>query len=242
VDVATYLEHLAAEGNQLATAARAAGLDAEVPGCPGWVVRDLLAHIGEVHRWAATIVREARHDPNVGAPAVPGDDALLDWYVDGHAALLDTLRQAPTDLDCFTFLPAPSPLEFWARRQALETAMHRVDAEGAAGDVAPLDDELAANGIDEILAGFGARKKQFTPGTIRLEPTGSAPWAVPWLVTLRDDGITAVPDPPDEPADATVAGSVSDLYRWLWNRPATVEISGDGSVAARWTDVRIRWG
>ena len=43
------------------------------------------------------------------------------------------LRSAPADLDCFTFLPAESARHFWARRQAHETAIHRVDAENAAG-------------------------------------------------------------------------------------------------------------
>ena len=32
---------------------------------------------------------------------------------------------------CFAFLPAPSPLAFWARRQAHETGIHRADVESA---------------------------------------------------------------------------------------------------------------
>jgi len=42
------------------------------------------------------------------------------------------LASAPPDLDCLTFLAAPSPLAMWARRQAHETAIHRVDAESPA--------------------------------------------------------------------------------------------------------------
>jgi len=47
------------------------------------------------------------------------------------------LSAAPPDLRCWTFLPAPSPLAMWARRQAHETTVHRVDAELAAASVAP---------------------------------------------------------------------------------------------------------
>ena len=39
----------------------------------------------------------------------------------------------PTTCECWTFLPAPSPRAMWARRQAHETAIHRVDAQLAAG-------------------------------------------------------------------------------------------------------------
>ena len=37
-----------------------AGLRAPVPTCPGWTVRDLVAHQGMVHRWAAALVRGER--------------------------------------------------------------------------------------------------------------------------------------------------------------------------------------
>ena len=41
----------------MAVWSRAAGADAPVPTCPGWTVRDLLAHQGMVHRWATAVVR-----------------------------------------------------------------------------------------------------------------------------------------------------------------------------------------
>ena len=54
--------------------------------------------------------------------------------------------------------------------------------------------------------------------------------------------MTATTQAGTEAADATVSGSVSDIYQWLWNRPAEVGILGDPAVAARWQKVRIRWG
>ena len=132
--------------------------------------------MGGVHRWAATIVREGRPGFDVTPPEIPADADLLDWYSAGHAALVETLRAAPADLDCVTFLPAPSPLAFWARRQALETVIHRTDAQAAAGRVDPIDDALAADGIDEIVVGFGGFQREFEPGTIQLQPASGQPW------------------------------------------------------------------
>src|SRR5262249_61863639 len=69
----------------------------------------------------------------------PGDAELPGWFREGHAALVQALSVAGPDLNCWAFLAAPSPLAFWARRPAHETAMHRLDAGQAAvtpGDAA----------------------------------------------------------------------------------------------------------
>src|SRR5882724_11411141 len=160
MELATHIAHLTSDGAQLATAAEHAGLDAAVPTCPDWTVRDLVQHIGRVHRWAGTLVRDARTTPpqsddELATP--PGDVSLVDWYREGHADLLQVLSEAPADVDCWSFLPAPTPLRFWARRQSHETAVHRVDAERAAGLASSVDPQFAADGIDELLYGFFAR-------------------------------------------------------------------------------------
>jgi hypothetical protein len=62
----------------------------------------------------------------------PGDDELPGWFREGHASLVRVLEAADPDMTCWTFLDAPSSVAFWARRQAHETAIHRVDAEQAA--------------------------------------------------------------------------------------------------------------
>jgi uncharacterized protein (TIGR03083 family) len=237
VDASEYLRHLEADGPRLADAASAAGLDATVPGCPDWQVRDLVAHVGEVHRWATAIVDGALAEPKVAPPAVPDDTELLDWYVVGHAALIEALRAAPSDLTCFAFLPAPSPLAFWARRQALELVIHRSDAEAAATSRTLIDDALALDGMDELLNGFGARKKEFAPAVIRLAPGEAAPW----FVTLGSAGLAASREDPGTPADVTVTGSPGEVYRWTWNRPADVRVDGDPAVAEEWQKIRVRW-
>jgi uncharacterized protein (TIGR03083 family) len=241
MEIGAHIDALEHEGKRLASAATAASLTDPVPGCPDWVVRDLLSHIGYVHRWAAAIVAGrldgATGDADEAVGPVPGESGLLDWYVEGHAALVETLRSAPFDLECFTFLPAPSPLAFWARRQALETAVHGADAAAAAGRPIDFADELAHDGIEETLLGFGARPRAFEPGSIRLQPGGGPAWRI----DLGEEGALASREAGDGHCDVTVSGTPTQVYLWLWNRPATVEITGDPTVADRWKQVRVRW-
>ncbi|HWC36199.1 MAG TPA: maleylpyruvate isomerase family mycothiol-dependent enzyme [Mycobacteriales bacterium] len=241
MDIASHIESLQHEGIQLRDAAAAASLDAPVPGCPDWTVGDLLRHVGYVHRWAAAIVSGRLDGPGGDADGavgpLPDYDGLLDWYADGHQALVATLIGAPVDVECFTFLPAPSPLAFWARRQALETAVHHADAAGAAGLAVSFGDELAYDGIDETLQGFGARPRAFEPGSIWLQPGGGTPWRI----DLHDEGATSTQEASADGCDVTVSGTPTDVYLWLWNRPATVTITGDPAVAERWKRVRVRW-
>jgi uncharacterized protein (TIGR03083 family) len=240
MDIEIHLEQLAADGERLADAAELAGWDTPVVACQ-WDVRDLITHVGGVHRWAAGIVGTGTRAEEL-ARAVgkgPGDDELLDWFRAGNAALCSTLRAAPADLDCFTFMPAPSPRAFWARRQAHETAIHRADAESPSGAITPFDVAFAQDGIAEMLLGFAQRRSNAiaTAGTVVLRPDDGGS---PWLVTFGGERIGAVDS--DGEADTVVAGSSSDIYLWLWNRPSAAEVSGDADLAKQWRTVRVRWG
>ena len=139
VEISAHIDALERDGALLADAAEAAGLQAAVPGCPGWQVRDLVRHQAYVHDWAARHVRDRSPeliDDGITEADIlgrgPADADLVAAYRDGHAALVAALRDADPDLECATFMPAPSPLAFWARRQAHETAIHRYDAQSAA--------------------------------------------------------------------------------------------------------------
>ncbi len=52
MEIAAHIDALRREGGLLAEAAERAGLGAAVPPCPPWLVKDLLRHIGYIHRWA----------------------------------------------------------------------------------------------------------------------------------------------------------------------------------------------
>ncbi|MGN9758738.1 maleylpyruvate isomerase family mycothiol-dependent enzyme [Streptomyces sp. SD31] len=237
METAEFVRFLDREGLLLAAAAEEAGVDAKVPTCPEWQVRDLVRHTGTVHRWAASFVADGHTSrrPLDDPPDLDGAD-LLAWFREGHRHLVDTLSSASPDVRCFHFLPAPSPLAFWARRQAHETAVHRFDAEAARGGTpSELDAGFAADGVDELLRGFHARPKSRVRSAeprllrVRATDTDDAVWTVrlsqePPLTERGDAGR----------ADCEIAGPAALLYLSLWNRLPLPSVTGDASVAALW--------
>ncbi|WP_411102662.1 maleylpyruvate isomerase family mycothiol-dependent enzyme [Streptomyces sp. cmx-4-9] len=238
-DFVKALEH---EGGLLADAAEQAGPDALVPTCPQWRIADLLRHTGSVHRWAAGYVAGAQSEPGPfpDAPELTGAE-LFAWFRAGHADLVRTLQEAPADVQCWTFLPTapPSPLAFWARRQAHETAVHRMDAESALGTLfSPLEARFAEDGVDELLTGFHARPRSRVRSPeprvlrVRAADTGAA-----WTVHLSPaPARTVLGDA--APADCEVTAEASWLYAALWNRVplAGPAVTGDTELARLWTE------
>lgn len=249
MEVPALIDALEVEGVRLVSAAADAGLDAPVPTCPGWCVRDLLAHIGFVHRWATAYVRTALTEM-VEEPTeatilkdAPADEKRIEWVAQGHADLVRSLRSAPADLVCWTFLAAPSPRAMWARRQAHETAVHAADAELAAGHVAPaFDPEFAADGVDELLFAFYGRPRSDpdrTTGVIGLEAS-DLPLA--WTVRVTHDAVAAGPG--RAACDVTIRTTASNLYLLLWHRraPETLEVTGTAGAFERiWGQIGVTW-
>ncbi|WP_155059220.1 maleylpyruvate isomerase family mycothiol-dependent enzyme [Streptomyces blattellae] len=239
METAEFVGILDREGQALATAAERAGTDVKVPTCPDWQVRDLLRHTGTVHRWAAGFVSEGypSYRPDDGLPDLDGSE-LVTWFRDGHRHLVDALSAAAPDVKCWHFLPAPSPLAFWARRQAHETAVHRFDAELACGgtpsEIAPA---FAVDGIDELLLAFHARRKSRVrtdqPRVLRVRAT-DVDGAV-WTVRLSPEPPVATRD--DVPgADCEIRGPAARIYLSLWNRLPFPAVTGDTSLTALWRE------
>ena len=72
--ITTHITAIGREGARLAEAAALAGLDAPVPWCPGWDVRELLRHLSEIHLWAASHV--AKRAVREGVPELVEAGAL----------------------------------------------------------------------------------------------------------------------------------------------------------------------
>lgn len=248
-------EHLRAleeAGGAFARLAADAPGDAAVPTCPGWDVGQLTRHLGKVHRWAATVVGTPLHQRppfdtfDAHAPDASGE--LVPWFREGHARLLRALREAPPDLDCWSFLTAPTPRAFWCRRQAHETVVHLSDLAPAAGlpagspgwDVPPA---FAADGVDELLRAW-MRGRRPEPGQdegpcLRVV-AGDHP--LDWQLGFPGRrGVTMLPGPEAaRPATCTVRARALDLYLLLWNRRSAqgLQVEGDATVLERWAAAR----
>jgi uncharacterized protein (TIGR03083 family) len=250
VDVEEHIEQLRRDGARLTEIASSTDPAAPVPSCPDWRLRDLVRHVGGVHRWATGFVS----GDGVQAPdgdlerlvgGWPEDPELAMWFRAGHGALVEALVSAPVDLEAWTFLDAPTPLAFWARRQAHETAIHRVDGESAAGDVTGFPAAFAADGIDELLLRFAGRPgKELPLQAPRSMVVRATDVPRSWRVTFAPTGSRVDPDPVDTVADLVVTTTASDLYVLLWNRrdPRGSELAGEADVLGLWRNsVRIRW-
>jgi uncharacterized protein (TIGR03083 family) len=241
VGIAGFTDRLEADGALLAAAVEGADWDAPVPGTE-WDLRTLVVHVGAVHRWANdAIIRELKSNETGGSFAFRGntpDEGLCSWFAEGLAVLVATLRAARDDVSVFTFLKAPTPRYFWARRQAHETAIHRADVQAAAGShVTAFDPAFAQDGIAELVAGFALQRSfaSATPGMLALACTDGPSW----LVTFGGERNIAVQTADIAGANATVTGTSSALYLWTWNRPAAVDVVGDNTTIDLWKRIRI---
>lgn len=257
MDVSNYIGYVASEGELFASAVEQGELSVEIAPCPGWDMRELVRHLGMIHLWAAANVAFpepdwlAVHDlpdlvrywPELAA-GYPEDADPVDWYRDTLANLVDVLKSAPADLECFSFLPASSPLAMWARRQASEIAIHRFDAELARDITSHFDPQFATDMLDELLCGFAARYRVDNPGCptevihVHAEDTDEH-----WYLSIGAEQTETSRH--GGHADLTLTSTAADLYLLLWNRApdTSVAMSGNTDLMDLWhSNFRVRWG
>jgi uncharacterized protein (TIGR03083 family) len=230
-------EHLGVEFDRLRAAAAGADPAAPVPSCPGWTLAQLLRHVGITYLHKVESMRSGAEPdpwPPAGAPEAPPLE-LLDR---GYAALVAELDRRDPGEPSPTWYDPDQTVGFWYRRMPHETLIHRVDAELAAGTPpAPVSEELAEDGIDEVL-GFLTFAVPVWPGmfaeTLRATPAGTVRLATPArhrTVSLTGTEVHLRDTDPPEP-DTTVTGTAADLLLWLWGRrPQPPPVTGDPSRA-----------
>lgn len=243
----SYLASLSKDGELLETAA-AAGLEAVVPACPGWTVRDLVRHVRAVYRSRVVLLsgRLSQLPPrDAWADEVPPqDDAQLMEYL--HRDLLDVLealRSCPPSTPVWTWHPSDRTAAFWYRRLAHETAIHRVDAQAARGKFDSIDAALAVDGIDELFDNFlSVRRPGASVGEV--EDAGDASIHLhctdtpgEWVVRMSGESVEVSHS--HEKADAALRGTSSDLLLHAWGRLGreALEVFGDEGVADRFRRV-----
>lgn len=240
-----YLDCLAQDYALLRSAAASAVQEAPVPSCPGWTVADLTSHVGEVYLHKATVMRDGKWpDPwppaeHAGVPPL----ALLD---DGYRELTAEFAARSPDEPSLTWYGPDQTVAFWIRRMAQETVVHRMDAQLAAGvPVTPAPDDLAADGVDEVLKRFLAYGSVEWPdeyaslegghlaaggGTDTIVVTAGR---TSWTVRPAPDAVT-VTDGRDAGPRAEVAAAPDAMLRWLWGRAGdeAVTVTGDREWSA----------
>jgi uncharacterized protein (TIGR03083 family) len=238
MEPAKHVDAVRRESVALVDAARAAGSDAVVPSCPEWTIDDLLAHVGRIQRWVNGIIA-TRPDPPTDhwrqhEPHAAGD--RFDWFAEGADSLVTSLGGASPEEEVWTWSPDHT-VRFWARRMAHEVAMHRWDAQRAAGDAEPVERELAVDGIQEMFdlvpVRLAAEAPRGSGETIHLHCTDGDG---EWMVRFSENGLVVTNE--HGKGDVAAKGTASDLLLLVWGRiPATaVEVFGDAALLDRWQE------
>lgn len=240
-------EYLKAFRNEADTFLVAAerGLDAPVPACPEWTLRELVIHLGGAYANVGAVCRaraiehaDVRRVTDENETVRAGREAgreraagLIAWFRSQAADLEILLRDLDPDQPVFTCGPARQQGGFWHRRMAQETAVHRWDAESVHGQPRPIETDLAVDGLEEIADTLiaSSRRQSKLAGTgerylIRPTDTERA-----WLVRFDADRFEV--EHSAGPADVTLGGTASDLLLYLWQRVPRECISIEGAPA-----------
>jgi len=231
LSIATYVGHVRADADRMASAYRRGPADAPVAACPGWDVTALVEHMAYIHRWADYAVRNAvaAGPDDIAHPGSAAD--LAEWLRSGAATLADDLAAIDPAAPTWHPFPVERVAWVWARRQAHETAMHRWDAETATTGSSTLDTRLAADGITEYIGlavpRIAQREGVVLPGaTVRIDCSDV------------DDAVHVL-GPPDQPVVATLRATAEQALLVLMGRAShsNFEIEGDVEAADAWLSI-----
>ncbi|ETK36288.1 maleylpyruvate isomerase family mycothiol-dependent enzyme [Microbispora sp. ATCC PTA-5024] len=240
----THLRHTeaaAAEIRRMAGAVRGLDPAMPVPSCPEWDLAGLVAHTGAVHRWAAAMVRDAapkRYDRDAMDHGFPRDPAgWPGWLEEGAALLTDALTSRDPGTEMWGWA-GDRHARFWSRRQLHETVVHRADVDLAAGRAPDVDEDVAADGVEEFLDVLPYAR--WRPLLAELRGDGrtlswQAGTGAGWLVTLTPDGYTW--ERSGAAGDVTVrAETAAELLLIAWRRRQPAAVEGDETLLRWWAE------
>lgn len=227
------------EGDNLLRLARGVDLRRPVRTCPGWTAEDVIRHLTTVYRWVTLIVaqqRTERPSPEERAALDRVERDPLSDLAAAHVRVTEALDRASVSLRCWTIWPSDKSRDYWIRRQAHETVVHRIDVHdavrGEATSCADVDPLVAADGVDEMVTGFAQRYRSSLraprPTTLSLHADDvDRHWwvrlgsAEPELGRGEFDG-----------ADTHVHARAGELLMLLWNRREVEGLEVSGPIEA----------
>lgn len=193
-----------------------------------------MRHIARVHSWVVAAMADPSGEHVRAGTPPDGWEPLLAWW-DERRAELRAAFDTPADTPAWQPFPSYDPVvASWARRQAHEAAMHRVDAELALGrQTVPFPPGFAADGVDELLTMLVYRRADWSEFTakgsvlVHAEDAGRL-WSVR-LAPGEAPQYSAGAEQPFEPA-LTVEGTADEVYRALWRRPSAAKVTGETAL------------
>ncbi len=203
-----------------------------VPTCPQWSVLELVEHLAGVYQHKIWVLELGKMPPSSWS-----DEALVERRKNDPvtelrhwAEALQTELLARNDHDeASTFMRSDRTVGFWWRRMALETAVHRTDAELAVGLRTPVASELAVDGIDEMLwfapAPWQQGSKEGWSGQHVVVDAGETAWTA-----VLDQG-TLSTFFGDDGSTTRVTGSPDSLLQWSAGRQVE-DLSRSGDLQA----------
>jgi uncharacterized protein (TIGR03083 family) len=210
-----------------------------VPSCPEWTVADLLCHVAVVYLHKVECIRLGR-PPDPWPPDLT-DEAPLAVLERAYADLAETFAAHDPSDAAHTWYDPDRSVGFWIRRMAHETVIHRRDAELAFGVPTPAPEDLAEDGIDELLSifvGWATTKWAHEISEELAAREGDTVLVDGWLLRPTPKGV--VVERGGDEAALRVSGSPSSLLFWLWSRAAptddAVVVDGDEGVAERFRE------
>lgn len=195
-------------------------LDARVPSCPQWRVRDLLEHLGSVYRLFRRVADEGwlQRPPEPGPDDRPAadDDRIVDWTWQQAELLVHALARLAPEAPRWNFSPGPQVGAFIPRRMHHESVLHRWDLEGAYGRQSTIADDVALDGTREYLEVYLPRSGPWPHASCTVH---TAVDDGPTLeLDLVEGGLATLHEPPRGAAALRLAGSPEQLLLAWWGR------------------------
>jgi len=231
-----YLLHLNADYQLLAAAIPETPV--EVPSCPGWSTNDLAKHMAHVYLGQAYVVETGSQAKNKEhlAPYPRTDDAMkfMTWGFEAITKALDINR---TERPTWSWHHNDHSVDFWFRRMAHETVIHRIDAEQAVSTVSKIDEVFALDGVDEVLdflplMGSWPEVPNVDFGIVSIVATTKSRSQV-WDLNFTDKAATvSAADQANASARLVISGDAEAMDLYLWGRidssDSRISITGEG--------------
>ena len=220
VDLAGSAEHRSRR-HRIATVrgpGRARELVPGLDGADSWRSRGFARYLTDLLR-----ARGPRHGVPEGAAGRGGADVRRR----PAPGSLRTLRDTPPDAPVSHWAAVQQVAASWQRRAVHELAVHRWDAETIGGDPAPVDQDIALDGIAEFFEVFV---------TTGIEAGMVPPAQATLVLEITDTGTRREEHLPDPGPVTTMRGTASDLMLALWRRrdPLAFHVDGPREMLERW--------